>query len=122
VLRTKAEGDNPVCHVCASDTLIDVLLARQAAALEDRTLLPISWEEVERQLAAELNTHDKARPGQPAPDEDEFQQLTAKTWHYWIEHITYQRMLNTVKASVNEITSPWFTPVTTSIVMNMWKP
>ncbi|MCB0190349.1 MAG: hypothetical protein KDJ65_00245 [Anaerolineae bacterium] len=61
-----------------SDNLIDVLLCQHAAALKDRSLLPVSWEEVERQLVAELNTHDKFRPGQPPPDEDAFQQLAAK--------------------------------------------
>ncbi len=69
---------NVVPCLSTSDTLIDLLQTHHAAALADRTLLPISWEEIERQLAAELNAHDRARPGQPAPDEDDFQQLTAK--------------------------------------------
>jgi sirohydrochlorin cobaltochelatase len=62
----------------SADTLINVLLAQHTAALEDRSLLPLSWEEVERQLTAELNSHDRVRPGQPAPDEDAFQRLAAK--------------------------------------------
>lgn len=61
-----------------ADILIDVLLTQHAAALEDRSLLPVSWEEVERQLTAELNSHDKVRPGQPPPDEDAFRQLASK--------------------------------------------
>lgn len=53
-------------------------MACHAAALADRTLLPVSWEEVERQLAAELSTHTTGRPGIPAPDEDAFQQLAVR--------------------------------------------
>ena len=73
-----AEGVEITLDLSSSGSLVEVLLARYAAALEDRTLLPVSWEEVQRQLIAGLNSHDKVRPGQPAADEDEFRQLTAR--------------------------------------------
>ncbi len=65
-------------HLAAQPTLLGLLQEQHEMALADRSLLPVSWEEVERQLAAEVNTHDKLKPGQNAPDEDEYQQLQAK--------------------------------------------
>ncbi|MEM7132654.1 MAG: CbiX/SirB N-terminal domain-containing protein [Chloroflexota bacterium] len=59
-------------------TLVDVLLARHEVALADRSLLPVSWDQVMVQLQSELNSHERSMPGQPAPDEDEFQQLNEK--------------------------------------------
>jgi sirohydrochlorin cobaltochelatase len=77
--------------------LLDLLETQHEGALADRSLLPVSWEEVERQLTAELNTHDKVRPGQAAPDEDEYQQLKAKI--NAILPPRYQGQLDTVSAA-----------------------
>ncbi len=67
-----------VPHLGEQPMLLDLLSKQHETALLDRTLLPVSWEEIERQLTAELNTHDKGKFGQPAPDEDEYLALTAK--------------------------------------------
>ena len=65
-------------HLAAQSALLDLLIAQYELALADRSLLPISWEEIERQMTAELNTHDKSKFGEPAPDEDDYLALTAK--------------------------------------------
>ena len=65
-------------HLGGQPALLDLLAKQHQLALADRSLLPISWEEIEQQLAAELYSHDKVKRGQAAPDEDEYQQLNAK--------------------------------------------
>ena len=29
--------------------------------------------------------------------------VTAKTWHYWIEHVTYRELPNSAKTETNEV-------------------
>ena len=75
------EGDSETAvllHLAAQSALLDLLVAQYELALADRSLLPISWEEIERQMTAELNTHDKSKFGEPTPDEDDYLALTAK--------------------------------------------
>ncbi len=59
-------------------TLIEILQARHKAALEDRSLLPVSWEKLQWELIAELEEQHRQRPGQQAGDEATFQQMLAK--------------------------------------------
>ena len=61
-----------------SDSLIDMLITRHRIALEDRTLLPVSWEEINRKLLVELEAEHKRRPGELAADEDALQKMLSK--------------------------------------------
>ena len=58
--------------------LLDVLVEANNVALTDRSLLPVSWEEVLEQMTAELASHNKPGFNQPPPDEDDFIQLSQK--------------------------------------------
>ena len=61
-----------------TDALLEVLQNRYEATLEDRSLLPVSWEKLQWELIAEMEAEHKQRPGQDAADEAAFQQMLTK--------------------------------------------
>lgn len=57
------------------DAIIGLLSARQEAALEDRSLLPVSWRQLQWQIASEMDAEHKRRPGTAPADEVAFQKI-----------------------------------------------
>ncbi|MEM7537150.1 MAG: CbiX/SirB N-terminal domain-containing protein [Chloroflexota bacterium] len=98
------------CHLCATvdegDLLLNYLAAQYAKTLEDDTLLPVSWDDVRREMAALAESHQPFPPtarqsgGPQASDDAQFDNLTKR-----INAILPPRYQDGVKVSAEAMTS-----------------
>ena len=64
--------------VAEQDGLIEILVSHYQTALEDRSLLPVSWKALQWQITAEMEAEHKQKPGEVAADEADFQTMLGK--------------------------------------------
>lgn len=98
------------CHlgntVDQGELLLDLLAQQYTNTLQDDTLLPVSWDEVRREMMARNATHQPKRDGIAAlgspvpPDEEQFDDLTER-----INAILPPRYQNGVEVSAAPMTS-----------------